>query len=72
MGCSGILNQHQILVAAALSAILYPVIFLILRGTLTFKNGIHLTLNPKKRWSSDTEDEYYNRFIASVARTMIW
>jgi hypothetical protein len=65
-------SSNQILVAAALSAVLYPIIFLILRGTLTFKGGIHVTLNPKKRWSTETEADHYNRFIARVARSMIW
>ncbi|TEB34753.1 hypothetical protein FA13DRAFT_1625711 [Coprinellus micaceus] len=66
------LHILPILVAAALSAVLYPIIFLILRGTLTFKGGIHVTLNPKKRWSTEPEADHYNRFIARVARSMIW
>ncbi|PPQ83448.1 hypothetical protein CVT25_007039 [Psilocybe cyanescens] len=62
-----------ILLASILGAILYSLIFLVLRGTLKFKSGIKLTLNPNKRWN-DKEGlgENYHRFVARIANSMLW
>ncbi|RXW21747.1 hypothetical protein EST38_g4135 [Candolleomyces aberdarensis] len=64
------LHLLPILVASVLSAILYSVIFLVLRGTIVLQGGVRLTLDPTERWSG--RDENYNRFLARVARSMIW
>ncbi|KAF8907347.1 hypothetical protein CPB84DRAFT_1844044 [Gymnopilus junonius] len=62
-----------ILLASVLGAILYSLIFLILRGTLKFKQGIKLTLDPQERWNDfNSQGENYQRFIARVARSMLW
>jgi len=59
-----------ILIASFLSAIFYSLIFLVLRGTLKIRGGIKLTLNPDSRWNNSEEN--YHRFIARVARSMLW
>ncbi|KAI0249166.1 hypothetical protein BJV78DRAFT_1229805 [Lactifluus subvellereus] len=59
--------------ASLLSAIVYSLIFLILRGTLTINGGLRIQLDPERRLRprSGTFEEY-QRFIYSVARTMLW
>ncbi|KAF6757214.1 hypothetical protein DFP72DRAFT_249870 [Ephemerocybe angulata] len=66
------LHILPILVASVLSAVLYSIVFLVLRGTLKIHGGIRLTLDPNSRWSRNVEDDTYNRFIARVARSMVW
>jgi len=61
----------KILVASAVSAVLYSVVFLVLRGTLNIKGGVRLTLDPSERWKS-TDGDSYQRFMARVARSMVW
>lgn len=65
--------HHQILLASLLGAILYSLIFLVLRGSLKIKSGVKLTLDPNARWhSSEGLTESYHRFIARVAKSMLW
>ncbi|KAF9453453.1 hypothetical protein P691DRAFT_800720 [Macrolepiota fuliginosa MF-IS2] len=64
-----IFHLLPIFIASLLSAFLYSVIFLALRGTLVIKGGIKLTLGPNGRWDGD---ENYHRFVARVARSMLW
>ncbi|KIK62516.1 hypothetical protein GYMLUDRAFT_72736 [Collybiopsis luxurians FD-317 M1] len=59
-----------IFVAAVLSAILYTLIFLVLRGMIVIKGGLRITLNPEERWK-DQSNSAYQRFVASIARTYI-
>ncbi|KAF5359541.1 hypothetical protein D9756_003319 [Leucocoprinus leucothites] len=65
-----ILHLLPIFLASLLSAFLYSLIYLVLRGTLNIKGGIKLTLDPNGRWDGDMES--YHRFIARVARSMLW
>ena len=51
---------------------LYSVIFLVLRGTLNIKGGITLILDPNERWVVGKVTENYHRFVARVARSMLW
>ncbi|KAG6909959.1 hypothetical protein DXG01_014228 [Tephrocybe rancida] len=60
-----------IFVASVLSAILYSVIFLVLRGTLNIKGGVRLTLDPYERWSSGRVTENYHRFVARVVNVAL-
>lgn len=60
----------QIFIASLLSAFLYSLIYLVLRGSLKIKGGIRLTLDPNARWDGNTES--YQRFIARVAKSMLW
>ncbi|KAF8968025.1 hypothetical protein BDZ97DRAFT_448138 [Flammula alnicola] len=67
------LHLLPILLASVLGAVLYSLIFLVLRGTLKLKSGIKLTLDPNVRWNgSEGLGESYHRFIARVARSMLW
>ncbi|THV02835.1 hypothetical protein K435DRAFT_716494 [Dendrothele bispora CBS 962.96] len=56
-----------ILITAVLSAILYSLIFLVLRGSLVFRGGVKFNLNPGER-----NDDSYRRFVASIAKSMLW
>ncbi|KAI0292138.1 hypothetical protein BC826DRAFT_453406 [Russula brevipes] len=59
--------------ACLLSAIVYSLVFLMLRGTLVLNGGlrIHFGLERKLRLRNGTFEEY-QRFIVSVSRTMLW
>ncbi|KAF9532593.1 hypothetical protein CPB83DRAFT_759343, partial [Crepidotus variabilis] len=62
-----------ILLFSILAAILYSLIFLVLRGTLMIRGGVKLMLNPDERWKNNQGvGENYHRFIARVARSMLW
>jgi hypothetical protein len=61
------LHLLPIFIASFLSVILYSLVFLALRGTLKFRGGIKLTLNPEVRWNNREE----NRLLARVARSML-
>lgn len=65
------LHLLPILVASILSAVFYSIIFLVLRGTISIKGGIKLTLDPNQRMAT-TDRDGYHRFIARIARSMIW
>jgi hypothetical protein len=68
-----VLHLLPILLASFFGAILYSLIFLVLRGTLKYNKGIKLTLNPHERWNnSEGLGENYHRFVARVARSMLW
>ncbi|KAG5645534.1 hypothetical protein DXG03_005809 [Asterophora parasitica] len=61
-----------IFMASVLSAILYSLMFLVLRGTLNIKGGIKFTLDPHDRLGSGGVTESYHRFVARIARSMLW
>ncbi|KAI1797431.1 hypothetical protein LXA43DRAFT_1089296 [Ganoderma leucocontextum] len=70
---SVVLHLLPLLLGAVVSVIFYTLLFLILRGTLSIKDGIKLNLNRSHRWStSSTATVEYQRFIAAVARSMLW
>ncbi|KAJ3783166.1 hypothetical protein GGU10DRAFT_361634 [Lentinula aff. detonsa] len=50
-----------IFVAAVLSAIVYALIFLVLRGYIVIKGGVRVT-----------SDSTYQQFFTSIVRTMLW
>ncbi|KAK7454478.1 hypothetical protein VKT23_011234 [Stygiomarasmius scandens] len=56
-----------IFVAAVFSAILYSLIFLVLRGSLAFRGGVKFSLNPSER-----SGDHYQRFVAGIAKSMLW
>lgn len=63
----------KIFLASILSAILYSLIFLVLRGTLVIRGGLKINLDPHERWNGRiASGEEYHRFMASVARSMLW
>ncbi|KAF9466546.1 hypothetical protein BDZ94DRAFT_1306142 [Collybia nuda] len=65
-------HLFPIFVASVLSAILYSIIFLVLRGTLNIRGGVRLTLDPNERWVTGGVTENYHRFVARIARSMLW
>ncbi|KAF8624523.1 hypothetical protein AX15_005835 [Amanita polypyramis BW_CC] len=67
-----LLHVLPILLGALFSAGLYSIIFLVLRGTLSIKDGIKFSVDPTARWSEGTKPESYRRFVAKVARAMLW
>ncbi|KAJ3992667.1 hypothetical protein F5050DRAFT_1854407, partial [Lentinula boryana] len=50
-----------IFIAAVLSAIVYALIFLVLRGYIAIKGGVRVT-----------SDSTYQQFFTSIARSMLW
>ncbi|KAI0749876.1 hypothetical protein C8Q80DRAFT_1269678 [Daedaleopsis nitida] len=67
------LHLIPLLVGSIVSVLFFTLVFLVLRGTLTIKNGIKIKLNRTNRWSmSSVTTVEYQRFIAAVARSMLW
>ncbi|KAL1750567.1 hypothetical protein FB107DRAFT_169318, partial [Schizophyllum commune] len=60
-----------IFIASVLSAILYSLIFLVLRGTLKIRDGISLNFNPAARYDM-TEGQGYHQFVVSIAHSLVW
>ncbi|EIN09831.1 hypothetical protein PUNSTDRAFT_86319 [Punctularia strigosozonata HHB-11173 SS5] len=67
------LHLLPIFVTALISAILYSLIFLVIRGTMSIRGGISFSLDPHQRWSGQVHgfDEYH-RFIRAIAASMLW
>lgn len=60
-----------IFIAAFISAILYSLIFLVLRGSLVIKGGLKFSMdNLNER--GDRVQADYQRFVAGIASSMIW
>ncbi|KAJ7650692.1 hypothetical protein FB45DRAFT_23934 [Roridomyces roridus] len=59
-----------ILLTSIMSACLFSVIYLVLRGTLVIKGGLKLTLDPSERWNGNVQN--YQRFVERIARSMLW
>ncbi|KAF9000626.1 hypothetical protein BDQ17DRAFT_1245135, partial [Cyathus striatus] len=66
-----ILQLFPVLLSSVVSATLYSVIFLVLRGTLKIEGGVKLSLDPSTRWE-DSDDMNYHRFVAKIARSVLW
>jgi len=55
------------------SAIVYSLIFLVLRGSITINGGLRFQLDPERRLRVRNQTfEEYQRFVYSVSRTMLW
>ncbi|KAJ7454775.1 hypothetical protein FB451DRAFT_1279324 [Mycena latifolia] len=59
-----------IYITSIMSALLYSIIFLVLRGTLVIRGGLKLALDPNERWGGNVQN--YHRFVARIARSMLW
>ncbi|KAJ7106489.1 hypothetical protein C8R43DRAFT_906126, partial [Mycena crocata] len=59
-----------IFITSIMSALLYSIIFLVLRGTLVIRGGLKLALDPNERWGGNVQN--YHRFVARIARSMLW
>ncbi|KAI8982703.1 hypothetical protein BD414DRAFT_81771 [Trametes punicea] len=68
-----LLHLLPILLGSFVSVVFFTLVFLVLRGTLTIKGGIKFNLDRQHRWSmSSITTIEYQRFIAAVARSMLW
>jgi len=68
-----VLMTQKLFLASLLSAIVYSLVFLMLRGTIVFNAGLKIHINPERRLRPRNETfEEYQRFVYSVARTMLW
>ncbi|KAJ7220060.1 hypothetical protein GGX14DRAFT_493392 [Mycena pura] len=63
-------HLFPILLCSIISALLYSLIFLVLRGTLVIRGGLKLSLDPQDRWAGNVQN--YHRFVARIARSMLW
>ncbi|KAI0703810.1 hypothetical protein BC835DRAFT_1410537 [Cytidiella melzeri] len=61
-----------IFVASLVAAIFYALVFLILRGTIGIGSGIRLNLDYESRRSTMHDSHEYPKFIAAIARSMLW
>ncbi|KAF8207160.1 hypothetical protein K438DRAFT_1714041 [Mycena galopus ATCC 62051] len=59
-----------IFITSIMSALLYSLIFLVLRGTLVIRGGLKFSLDPNERWGGNVQN--YHRFVARIARSMLW
>lgn len=68
-----VLMTQKLFLASFISVVVYSLIFLTLRGTIIFNDGLTIYINPERRLRPRNETyEEYQRFIYSVARTMLW
>ncbi|KAJ6466616.1 hypothetical protein C8R47DRAFT_1234958 [Mycena vitilis] len=58
-----------ILICSIMSALLYSLIFLVLRGTLVIKGGLKFSFGDE-RWGGNVQN--YHRFVARISRSMLW
>ncbi|KDQ24519.1 hypothetical protein PLEOSDRAFT_1107446 [Pleurotus ostreatus PC15] len=61
-----------IFTASVFSALLYSLIFLVLRGTLMIRGGLSLNLGPPTVSRGRLTYEGYHRFVTAVAKSMLW
>jgi len=66
------LHLFPIILSSVFGAMLYSLIFLVLRGTLVIKGGLKLNMDPQQRLNASGINADYHRFIASIARSMLW
>jgi len=60
-----------IFITSIMSALLYSLVFLVLRGTLVIKGGgLKVRLDPNERWGGNVQN--YHRFVARISRSMLW
>ncbi|KAJ7746652.1 hypothetical protein B0H16DRAFT_1375950 [Mycena metata] len=59
-----------IFITSVISAFVFSLIFLVLRGTLVVRGGLKFTLDPNERWGGNAQN--YHRFVARIARSMLW
>ncbi|KAJ6468425.1 hypothetical protein C8R45DRAFT_876148 [Mycena sanguinolenta] len=64
------LHLFPIFITSIMSALLYSLIFLALRGTLVISGGLKFSLDPNERWGGNVQS--YHRFVARIARSMLW
>ncbi|OCH84810.1 hypothetical protein OBBRIDRAFT_785696 [Obba rivulosa] len=68
-----VLQLVPIFLASLISVVCYVLIFLFLRGTLSISDGLHVNIDPEARRSATAGTLFeYHRFIAAIARSMLW
>ncbi|EMD33546.1 hypothetical protein CERSUDRAFT_118114 [Gelatoporia subvermispora B] len=68
-----VLQLTPIFIASLISVVCFVLIFLFLRGTLSISNGLHVNIDPEARRSATAGSLLeYHRFIAAIARSMLW
>ncbi|KAI0090251.1 hypothetical protein BDY19DRAFT_1047449 [Irpex rosettiformis] len=67
-----VIHLVPIFIAAIVAAIFYSLVFLILRGTIAIHGGLKLNLDYEARRSTMYDNHEYPRFIAAIARSMLW
>ncbi|THG96205.1 hypothetical protein EW026_g5582 [Hermanssonia centrifuga] len=67
-----VLHLIPIFLSAFVSVLFYSLVFLILRGTLTIRGGLKLNLDIEARRSTMHGALEYPKFIAAIARSMLW
>ncbi|KLO13065.1 hypothetical protein SCHPADRAFT_828558, partial [Schizopora paradoxa] len=61
-----------IIVAAFTSSLLYAIIYLCMRGTLEFKQGIRINMSEEVAMNRLFGREEYRRFVGTVVKSMLW
>ncbi len=64
--------SRKIIVAAFTSSLLYSIIYLCMRGTLEFKQGIRINLSEENALNRLFGREEYRRFVGTVIKSMLW
>ncbi|KAI0346177.1 hypothetical protein BDW22DRAFT_1425695 [Trametopsis cervina] len=67
-----LIHLVPIFVASLVAAVFYSLVFLILRGTIAIRGGLKLNLDYESRRSTMYDSHEYPRFIAAIARSMLW
>lgn len=62
----------KVFIAALVSAMFYALVYLIIRGTLGFRGGMKLNLDPESRRTTVYSVFEYPTFIAAIAKSMLW
>jgi hypothetical protein len=68
-----VLTIPKLFLASLLSALVYSLIFLMLRGTLVINGGLKIQIGPESRLRvRDRTFQGYQRFVHTVAQKMLW
>ncbi|KAI0806105.1 hypothetical protein BC629DRAFT_1590521 [Irpex lacteus] len=67
-----VIHLVPIFIASLVAAIFYSLVFLILRGTIAIHGGLKLNLDYEARRTTMYDSHEYPRFIAAIARSMLW
>lgn len=60
-----------VLAGTLIASIFYALVFLNVRGTLTFKGNVKFNLHPEQRWREQDAQAEYVKFVATVAKSML-
>lgn len=66
-----LIHLVPIFIASLIAVVFYSVVYLIIRGTLSFKRGVTFTLDPETRWNSQNGPSDYQKFVGQIAKSML-